>query len=187
MRNSKLVLVLFVMICALPVFAQSDQSIDVFAGYSYASNFDTSLNGWIVSGNYNFPDSWLGLEGEISGHYGTNHLGISGLPLPIPSTALHTSLHNYDFGPRVTFRNPDDKFDAFGHFLLGASHARADANGVADSDTSFSWVLGGGGDYNINERWAGRAQLDLLRTDFFSNGQSHPRLSVGIVYRFGSR
>lgn len=159
--------------------------IDVFAGYSHSSNFHTGLNGWILSGNYNLGTSWIGVEGEFSGHYGTQNL--TALPILIPGTPtkITSNLYNYDFGPRVTWRSPSQPVNAFGHFLFGGSRAGLSASGVSDNDTSFSWVLGGGGDYNFSPRWAGRAQLDLLHTNFFSNGESHPRFSIGLVFRLG--
>lgn len=166
--------------------ADEQPPIDVFAGFSHSSNFDTGLNGWIIAGNYSLNNSWLGVEGEISGHYGSQNL--SALPILIPGapSGVDNSLHNFNFGPRVTWRSPDYPVNAFGHLLFGGSHAKISAAGISDTDTAFSWVLGGGADYNFNERWAGRAQLDLLHTNFFSNGESHPRISIGLVYRLGT-
>lgn len=158
---------------------------DVFAGYSHTSNFDTGLNGWIISANYNLSN-WLSAEGEISGHYGSQNL--SALPILIPGApvSVDNSLHNFDFGPRVTWRSPDQPIFAFGHLLFGGSHAKISSAGVSDTDTSFSWVLGGGADYNFNANWGGRAQLDLLHTNFFSSGKSHARFSLGLLYRLGA-
>jgi opacity protein-like surface antigen len=165
--------------------ADDPQPFDFFAGYSRSSNFDTGLNGWIVAANYNINNSWLGIEGEISGHYASQNLGA--LPILIPGApgSVDNSLHNFDFGPRGTWRSPDYPIAAFGHLLFGGSHAKISAAGVSDSDTSFSWVLGGGADYNFNANWGARAQLDLLHTNFFSNGESHPRFSIGLLFRTG--
>jgi hypothetical protein len=167
--------------------AQQDEQppIDAFFGYSRTSNFDTSLNGWILSGNLNFARN-LGIEGDISGHYGDHGLG--GLPIIIPNLpgSVKTNMYNFDFGPRYTWRSPDRPFNVFGHLLFGVSHANISATGVNDDgDTAFSWVLGAGGDYNFRPNWAARAQLDYLHTDFFSNGEGHPRFSIGLVYRLG--
>lgn len=178
------------LLSSLPSLAQTgsdDQPpFDVFAGFSHSSNFGTGLNGWILAGNYSLNNSWLGVEGEISGHYGSEDL--SALPILIPGapSSVDNSLHNFDFGPRITWRAPDQPFNAFGHVLFGASHANISASGISTSDTAFSWVLGGGGDYNFNANWAARAQLDLLHTNFFSNGESHSRFSIGLVYRLGT-
>lgn len=173
-------------ILSIPALAQQDQPpIDVFAGFSHSSNFDTGLNGWIVSGNYDFSE-YLGLEGDISGHYGSHGLG--GLPIILPGVPsnVNTSMYSYNFGPRFTWRSPEQPFNVFGHVLFGGAHASVSASGVPSvSDSSYSWVLGGGADYNFNTNWAGRAQLDYLHTNFFSNGEGHPRFSIGLVYRFG--
>lgn len=181
-------LVLFSCLAIISASAQTGSDdilpFDLFAGYSHTSNFDTGLNGWIISANYNLTN-WLSGEGEISGHYGSQNL--SALPIIIPGApvSVDNSLHNFDFGPRVTWRSPDQPVFVFGHLLFGASHAKISAAGVSDTDTSFSWVLGGGADYNFNANWGGRAQLDLLRTNFFSNGKSHARISLGLLYRLG--
>lgn len=173
---------------AIPALAQQDQPpIDLFLGYTHSSNFDTGLNGWIFSGNVNFSD-YLGIEGDISGHYGSHGLG--GLPVLIPGVprSVDTNMYNYNFGPRFTWRSPDQPFNVFGHVLFGGGHASISASGIpSQSDSSYTWVLGGGADYNFNTNWAGRAQLDYLHTNFFSNGEGHERFSVGLVYRFGSR
>lgn len=182
-------LVLLSFVISVSAFAQTGsdeiQPLDFFAGYSHSSNFDTGLNGWIVAANYNVNDSWLGVEGEISGHYGSQNLSALPILLPGAPASVDNSLHNFDFGPRVTWRSPDQPIFAFGHVLFGASHAKVSAAGVSQSDTAFSWVLGGGADYNFNANWGARAQLDLLHTDFFSKGESHPRISLGLLYRLG--
>jgi opacity protein-like surface antigen len=174
---------------SVSAFAQTGsddiQPFDFFAGYSHSSKFDTGLNGWILAANYNVNDSWLGVEGEISGHYGSQNLSALPILLPGAPSSVDNSLHSFDFGPRVTWRSPDQPFFAFGHVLFGASHANVSAAGVSQSDTAFSWVLGGGADYNFNANWGARAQLDLLHTDFFSKGESHPRISLGLLYRVG--
>ncbi|HYX52746.1 MAG TPA: outer membrane beta-barrel protein [Candidatus Limnocylindrales bacterium] len=173
-------------IFTVPALAQQEQPpFDVFAGYSHSSNFDTGLNGWIFSGNYDFSQ-YLGVEGDFSGHYGSHGLG--GLPILLPGvpSSVNTNMYNYNFGPRFTWRSPEQPFNVFGHLLFGGGHASISAPGVASqSDSSYTWVLGGGADYNFNNNWAGRAQFDYLHTNFFSNGEGHPRISFGIVYRLG--
>jgi opacity protein-like surface antigen len=188
--RARLLFVLILVLATASAFAQTgsddQQPVDLFAGYSHTSNFGTGLNGWLFSGNYNVKGSWLGIEGEISGHYGSQNL--SALPIIIPGApvSVDNSLHNFDFGPRVTWRSPEQPVEAFGHVLFGASHAKISAAGISQADTAFSWVLGGGADYNFNANWGARAQLDLLHTDFFSNGESHPRFALGLVFRFGA-
>lgn len=169
----------------LPIFAQSETpKFDIFGGYSHVGNFNIGLNGWTASANYNL-NRWLGLEGDVSGHYGSESLGPAVMFIPSIPNNITSHMHNFDFGPSVTYRT--NKFNAFGHVLFGASQTNVSAAGMGDDDTAFSWVLGGGADYNFARKWAARFQLDLLRTNFFDQGDSHGRVSVGVVYRFGQK
>jgi opacity protein-like surface antigen len=188
--SKNLFVFLFALIISAAGYAQvspdEQPPIDVFAGYSHSSNFNTGLSGWILSGNYNLGTSWIGVEGDISGHYGSQNLNALPILFPGTPTKVTSNLYNYNFGPRVTWRSPSQPINAFGHLLFGGSHAGLSAGGVSDNDNAFSWVLGGGADYNFSPNWAGRAQLDLLHTKFFDNGESHPRFSIGLVFRFGA-
>ena len=190
MKARLLSLFVFILCASVASFCQtgSDEQppFDIFAGYSHTSDFSTGLNGWILAGNYQFGQSWLGVEGEISGHYGSQNIGALPIILPGAPVSVDNSMYNYDFGPRVTWRAPDQPFNVFGHLLFGGSHTKISAAGISQTDGAFSWVLGGGADYNFSANWAARGQLDLLHTDFFSNGASHPRFSIGLVYRLGS-
>ncbi|HET9792681.1 MAG TPA: hypothetical protein VFR08_15405, partial [Candidatus Angelobacter sp.] len=57
-RSLSLIAILaLIFLCVAPVaYAQQEDQppIDAFFGYSRSSNFDTSLNGWLLSGNFNF-------------------------------------------------------------------------------------------------------------------------------------
>ncbi len=96
-------------------------------------------------------------------------------------------MHSFDVGPRITYRLSSGRIGAFGHLLFGFSHTNVNATGASDSDSSFSWVLGGGANYFFTQHFGGRAQLDLLRTNFFNQGASHPRIALGLLYRFGTK
>jgi opacity protein-like surface antigen len=188
-RILSLVAILALTFCGLLPAAHAQQgdqpAIDVFGGYSRSSNFDTGLNGWLLSGNLGFSRNF-GLEGDFSGHYGKHGLGGLSLLIPNLPTNINSNMYNVDFGPRFTYRFENHPVNAFGHVLFGVSRAHLHAPGVAeDSDSSFSWVLGVGGDYNIRDNWAARVQVDYLHTDFASNGEGHPRISLGVVYRLG--
>ncbi|HKD91393.1 MAG TPA: hypothetical protein VKB56_05800 [Terriglobales bacterium] len=132
---------------------------EVFAALS-----DDGHTGWLFAPAY-LPFEHFGLEGDISGHYGGD-----------------VSRYHLDFGPRVKWSTSDAKFAAMGHLLLGVSHESA--GGILGS-TSFSWVLGGGGDYNFNSSWGARLQIELVRTHFAGGAQNNGRYSVGVIYRFG--
>jgi Outer membrane protein beta-barrel domain len=159
--------------------------LDIFGGYSHVGNYGIGLNGWIMSANWHLY-RYIGLEGDISGGYGSQNLE-AGQILPNLPNSIGSRMHNFNFGPNGTWRAPSGKYNAFGHLLLGFSHTNVNSAGIGQGDTAFSWVLGGGGDYNLNRVWAARAQVDLLHTRFFNGGQNHGRISLGLVYHMGQR
>lgn len=184
-----LVLVVLLVGLGLPVFGQSQQienpRIDIFGGYSHVGNYGLGLSGWTASADWHLMH-WLGIEGDISGNYGSKGLGEVANLLPNVPNSVGSRMHSFDFGPSGTFHpSGSDKYDAFGHLLFGFSHTNVNAAGQGVGDTAFSWVLGGGADYNVASMFALRAQLDLLHTRFFNGGQNHGRISLGVVYRFG--
>jgi hypothetical protein len=54
------------------------------------------------------------------------------------------------------------------------------------SSNSFATVLGGGGDWNLGNRFAWRGQVDYVQSSFFNRHENHLRFSTGPVFRFGS-
>ena len=181
----KFILTVAVCVLSLPALAQIENPrIDVFGGYSHVGNYNIGLNGWLATANLHLF-RWVGVEGDVSGNYGTQNLGQAALILPNIPNSIGNRMHSFDFGPSGTWRAPSGKYNAFGHLLFGFSHTNVNAAGIGRGDTSFSWVLGGGADYNFRPNWAVRAQLDLLHTNFFSMGGNHGRIGLGLVYRFG--
>lgn len=179
--------VLSICLLTLPLAAQTEQPpVDIFGAYSHTSNFDVGQSGWLASANYDLSH-WLGIEGDVSGAYGHKDLGTIAAILPGVPNRVNSRMHSFNFGPRITYRAESGKFNGFGHLLFGVGHTNISATGADESDTAFSWVLGGGGDYNLLPRVAARLQLDLLHTNFFNRGDNHPRVSIGLVYRLGSR
>ncbi len=184
-------LVLSAVVMSMGVFAlaesnslNEDSRIDIFGGYSHVGNYGIGLNGWIVSGTWDISRI-IGVEGDISGGYGSNNLGGAANVLPNVPNSIGSRMHNFNFGPIGTYRAESGKYDAFGHLLFGFSHTNVNAADIGEGDTAFSWVLGAGADYNFNSTWAARAQLDWLHTNFFNDGQNHGRISLGLVYRIG--
>jgi len=174
-----------ILLFSTSAFAQVENPrLDLFAGYSHRGNYNIGLNGWLASANWHLY-KWFGLEGDLSGGYGSSDLGGAGAILPNVPNRINSRMHSFDFGPSGTYHPSSRKYDAFGHLLFGVSHTNVNAAGAGEGDTSFSWVLGGGADYNIANAWAGRVQIDLLHTNFFQSGQNHGRVSLGLVYRFG--
>lgn len=177
------------MFVSLPLLAQSNEvpPIDLYGAYSHSSNFDVGQSGWLGAAAYNFAPH-LALEGDLSGGYGSKSLGTLAVILPNVPNTVHSRMHSFDVGPRFTYRpQSTTNLDAFAHLLFGVSHTNVSATGANQSDNSFSWVLGGGGDYFFTQHFGGRAQIDMLRTNFFNHGDSHARIALGVVYRFGTK
>jgi hypothetical protein len=157
---------------SLPVRAQESDKVEVFGGYSYlrfnpnGPNNSTNLNGWELSGQYNFAP-WIGGVGDFSGDYG----GIRGLS---DSSSVHTFL----FGPQVSF---PARVSPFAHVLIGGAHI----SGGGASDTAFASAVGAGIDAKVAHGVSWRVfQADWLHTHFFGDGQNNVRISTGLVFRF---
>jgi opacity protein-like surface antigen len=109
--------------------------------------------------------------------------------------ATKSHLQSFLVGPRIFFSTgwtDKHKLNPFGEAQFGVSHLSQDVTQVglptlSASDTSFTWMLGGGADYLFSNHWSGRANVDFLRTHFANEGQSRLRLVLGIRYTFGSR
>jgi hypothetical protein len=160
-------LLLGVLFVALLPAAAQDEKVQVFGGYSYMRfrpGNDFNSNGWEASAQYKFKD-WLGGVADFDGHYGS------------PS-GVGTSMYSYLFGPQVSLPS---KVSPFAHVLLGGAHFSAAGFG----DSAFAMAIGGGMDYEINQRFSWRIiQGDYLLTRFGSETQNNGRLSTGIIFRF---
>lgn len=140
---------------------------EVYLGYSFlngdtlskASGFELAL-----MGNVN---QWIGLKADLTGNYKA-------------TGGLHAREYNMLFGPQIN--SGGDRINLFAHGLFGVAHFSSD---VGPSDTSVGWVLGGGADYKLNDRFAWRvAQLDYHGAHVFSTTQKDFRFSTGLLYRF---
>ena len=72
----------------------------------------------------------------------------------------------------------------FGESTLWTEVSSVNIGSVATQDTSFSWLLGGGGEFRIDRHFAARVSADLLRTHIADSGQSRIRVILGVVGRF---
>ncbi len=161
---------------------------EIFGGYSYfRSNPEGfNLNGWnaSVTGNVN---SWFGVEGDFSGHYGSPE--VFGIENPFVDVNSHTFM----VGPKLSYRSKS--VTPFAHFLIGAARAGTGTLGYSVSETALAAAIGGGIDINVSESIAIRAaQADYLMTRFNSytqimfnrlgDEQNNFRFSAGIVIKF---
>ena len=168
------VAVLLLVIC-VPAMAQNTPKAEVFGGYSLVAKAFSGqvLHGWNASVNGNIKD-WLGVKGDLSGHYATNG-------------PLKVNLHILSFGPQLSYRM-NDKVVPFVHVLFGAGWASAGFGDLSLSKAAFAMNLGGGLDWVAHKRCAIRPiQLDLLLTRFGPDTAIDPRISAGVVFRFGSK
>jgi opacity protein-like surface antigen len=181
--------------------------LEAFGGYSYL-HFDSGLpsnaplfgvtttsmgmNGWTIAGTYNFTN-YFGATAEFSGQYIGNFFGINA---SFPDQPTRTHLHNFLFGPTLTYRK-NAKLTPFAHILVGDSHVTTLTKGSAFSLTRDALALaaGGGVDYKVGSRLTVRlAQFDYMHSNFdyrnavvnfsgFSTSQNHFRYSAGIVIK----
>lgn len=152
---------------------------DVFLGYSYTQAGEAGLNGWQLQASYPLGVSLLGgslrLVGDLSGHYGS-------------FAQADLSQLTFLAGARNAWAK--GRFAPFAEALLGGvrmntSVPLSDGTSISDSRTGWGIALGGGVDYRFSGRWSARAALDLLALHAEGAWENDPRLSLGVVYRFG--
>jgi hypothetical protein len=148
---------------------------DLFGGFSYTHSGEANLKGWHMSASLPFKGS-LRLVADLSGHYGS----FAGADL---------SQITFLAGARYVW-NRNRPLRPFGQALLGGARSKSsfvDASGTSFSDSHSAWggALGGGADYRLSRRWAARGQAELLLLHSAGTWDSDPRLSLGLVYRFG--
>jgi len=180
------VLAALVVLFSGAAMAQDHPKAEFFGGYSFLRvnpgqglKGDNIPGGWhaSIAGNVN---SWFGVVGEFSGHYGSPDFGTG--------TSVKTRVYSYTFGPRISYRK-NDKITPFAHATFGGAHVNA--LGGAASENAFAMTFGGGLDAKINDRFAFRvAQFDYVLTRFdgptsgTTANQNNFRISTGIVVRF---
>ena len=163
------------LLTSVPASAQNTPKAEVFGGYSFVpdAGVEQVLHGWNTSVNGNIND-WLGIKGDFAGHYTTRG-------------GAKIMLYTFMFGPQITYRK-NDKLVPFFHTLFGSGWASAGFQGAYYSNTAFAMDLGGGLDWIASGTCAVRMiQLDLLVTRFGRDASTDPRISVGIVFRLGSK
>jgi opacity protein-like surface antigen len=168
-------LVVMLLLGSLAAFAAdkdaSTPKAEVYGGFSYLRAYPgggapgTNSLGWNASLNWNV-NHWFGLKGDFDGHY----------------CCAGQKLHNFMFGPQLSFRKSKATF--FVHGLGGASHGTA--TGI--SSTAGAWAAGGGVDWNFGKHLAWRvAQADYVGTRFGGATQHNLRISSGLVWRWGTK
>ncbi len=146
---------------------------DVSGGFSYLRSGDASLLGGHVSVSAQSFHRSFRLVADLSVHTGS----FAGADLS-QVTFLVGARHVWHGGRRLR---------PFGQLLVGGARTKsefADA-GLSSSATGWGGAPGAGVDYVLSPRWAVRGQGDVLLLHSAGGWDADPRLSVGVVYRFG--
>ena len=191
---------IFIMLAALPCIAQKQPSAEVSGGFSYLHlQRSANLYGWDGSLTVNL-NTWLGLTGEFSGHYGQNGGGGVAIIIPAPiiepppilNISSSSNVHTFLFGPRVSYRK-SERLTPFGHVLPGFARSGFSATitsptinvHTSSSSTGFAMAVGGGLDLKLSRSLAFRLiQADYLLTHFSGTNQNNARITTGLVFRF---
>lgn len=205
MRGNKLLLpFFFVLLCATPAAAQTDEprKFEVFGGYSYLradveevddpfSDFKNIMDGFNVAAT-GYATKRLGITGDFSGHFRSvsNDFGFGRL-------TAKTRTFNLTGGPQMRFPNKT-RVTPFVRALAGVANNRLSFEGPppVGSDsislTDFTLMLGGGLDVRVGDR----VSLRLIQLDYNpvfvrdrpdlgvdSTRLDNFRVSVGIVFK----
>jgi len=165
---------------SLTAAAQDYKKAQIFGGYSYfrldtqGTDSEANFHGWNAELQGNINEA-LGIVADFSGHYKSQD---------ILGADVDSNVHNFLFGPRVTFRT--ERFSPFVHALFGVARSKASALNFDVTDTNFAMALGGGIDYDVSENFAIRlAKADYLYVRGEDDGNSDNfRFSTGVVFRF---
>jgi hypothetical protein len=170
---------------------------ELSGGYAHISG-NEGLNGFNAGASF-FLARNISLGFNFDGVWDTTILGSGAFAFT--NLGLVTSKsHLYDYlaGPRIYFPGVLKPHCGpnvipilrpfvqaqFGESTLWTQLAGVNIGSVATQDTSFSWLLGGGGEFRIDSHFAARVSADLLRTHFADSGQSRIRVILGVVGRF---
>ena len=170
---------------------------EISAGYAYRKYYapdgpavgvpgNVGMNGWYVSFNDNLK-RWIGIAGEVV-DTGTNQGFLLG----------DTHIYTFVAGPQI-YPLGHRKLSPFGHFLYGGGYYHDNIppfqEFAGNTITSLVrvWEGGGGLDMNLSQHWGVRLiEIDVGSANFFPStstftNSTMPRVSVGVVYRFGQR
>ena len=154
--------------------APDARASDLFAGYSMLAA-DEALHGWHAAFAFGLTGR-IGIVVDASEHYGDGEGGSD-----LASLSLLA-------GPRFAFGG--GRLRPFVHVLAGAVRTRESFPifqvDISETTTAFGGAAGGGLDIGIGERWAARVAADYRFASADGETEGDPRLSAGVVYRFGN-
>ncbi|MBS1852868.1 MAG: outer membrane beta-barrel protein [Acidobacteria bacterium] len=168
------------------------QRLELNGGYAHATG-DLGLDGFHVGAAWWFTPR-VTMAADFDGLFDTSKVGVFDLS-SVGTVSVKSNMQNYLIGPRIFFPRVGKRYPRlvpFGELQFGATHLHSTIHQVnlpdeSAADSAFTWMVGGGADYLLQQHWAARVNLDLVRTHLAEQGQSRFRFGVGIVYTFGSR
>ena len=165
--------------------------LEVGGGYMHNTG-DFGLDGFTLNAGW-FLASNISVNANYDGVYDTSRVGQFEFT-SVGAISSQSHLQNFLVGPRFYIyekaigksRRP---LRPFAEAKFGISHLKStieegEAPSISNSDSAFSWMLGGGVDYPLARHWTARGNLDLLRTHLNHEGQSRLVLGLGIEYSF---
>lgn len=169
------------------------QGLEANGGYSHVSG-DFGMDGFTAGLGWWFAPR-LSLEANYDAGWDTSRVGTFEFT-QFGAIASKSHIQNFLVGPRYYFTEKKldkrNRIVPFAEAQFGVSHLHQEVQqgptpSITNSDSTFSWSLGGGVDYSFGPHWAARGEADLLRTHLNAEGQSRLRLGIGLVYTFGER
>jgi opacity protein-like surface antigen len=176
----------------MPSHVAYGQGLELNTGWAHISG-NNGTDGFAAGGAWwftkritlalNYDDGW---DTSPLTNFAITNLG---------AVVTKSHLQNLLIGPRIFFttdwttRHKLVPFveNQYGYSWLDQTVRITDVGTFEADSSKFTWLLGGGAEYWINPHWSGRLNLDLLRTHFADEGQSHLRLVLGVTYTFGAR
>lgn len=165
------------LMAAMPLAAMAQQTpaVDASVGYSFfhlGGSGGSNQNGISGSVAYNV-NNWFGGVADFGGYHSS------------PFGAGLTT-YTYMFGARGSYRSAS-KVTPFGQFLLGGAHLTASSYGTSGAINAFAYSFGGGADISLTDKAAIRPQVDYVGLRTSGSTLNCARISIAIVYNFGSK
>jgi Outer membrane protein beta-barrel domain len=177
------------------VYKVWQHDVDLMGNWTFMTG-NGSLNGFSVGTSY-FLQRHVAIAFNYDSGWNNSTVGLFQLLPTVGLTTTHSQLQNWLFGPRVFLpgllkgktKIKGKVLRPFAEVMFGESNLytqlrSAQVGNVSAADTAFTWMVGGGADFNIANHWAVRTNIDLLRTHFASMGQSRLRFGLGVAYSF---
>jgi hypothetical protein len=169
------------------------QGLELSGGYAHATS-DFGTDGFDLGAAYFFAPR-LSVAAEYDGMWDTSRVGTFEFT-SVGAIVAQSHLQDFLVGPRFYFRDyqagKSHYIKPFAEAQFGVSHLRQSIQegitpAATNSDSAFSWMLGGGVDYPITLHWTARGEVDLLRTHLNADAQSRLRIGLGVAYTWGER